>query len=453
MTRSERQEQFVDTFVRHKARGTLVAATGFGKTTAAIKVIRRMRERVSDRVVIVVVPTQNLKDQWIAALDAAGQSLNSFVMIINSVIVMPEVHCDLFIADEIHRYGAPGFSKVFDVVKYRFILGLTATMKRLDGMHRMIAEVCPVIDTITVHEARMNGWIANYTEFNVGISMGEETRIKYKEHEKRYEEVLSFFGGDFELLSKCTSVRPIDVDGIWTRPRAVEYAMTLGWKGNEPKLAEDLRLKKYKTIWGNPGHQYAPDKVMHLAVLGLKKMQLMKSIIYDNREKLMAAAYLIEKTRMKTVTFAETIKSVEALDSMLPPNISRVVYHSKVKKPAGFKGTNDAYAKSLIDSFNIPSTEDGEHLIDVFLSARGVDEGADFPEAELGIRTSGTSSVTQHTQRRGRITRSFRDKISFFVNFYLRDTRDPHWLKKAQKNADDIIWCESVEEVIELLTL
>jgi superfamily II DNA or RNA helicase len=46
---------------------------------------------------------------------------------------------------------------IFDVVDYQFILGLTATLERLDGKEVIIKKHCPVIDEITIDLATENG--------------------------------------------------------------------------------------------------------------------------------------------------------------------------------------------------------------------------------------------------------------------------------------------------------
>ena len=79
---------------------------------------------------IVVVPTDVLKNQWTKLLDERGLGLNCRVMIINTASKTME-KCDLLILDEIHKFAANQFSQVFKTVKYKLILGLTATIERV----------------------------------------------------------------------------------------------------------------------------------------------------------------------------------------------------------------------------------------------------------------------------------------------------------------------------------
>lgn len=46
---------------------------------------------------------------------------------------------------------------MFHVVKYRYVLGLTATFERLDGKHELLTPFIPVCDVITLKDALANG--------------------------------------------------------------------------------------------------------------------------------------------------------------------------------------------------------------------------------------------------------------------------------------------------------
>ena len=68
---------------------------------------------------------------------------------------------------ECHRVPADTFSHVFQTIKYKLILSLTATLERLDGKHELIEKYCPVVDEVTLEEARLHGWfliLQNYRE-------------------------------------------------------------------------------------------------------------------------------------------------------------------------------------------------------------------------------------------------------------------------------------------------
>ena len=99
---------------------------------------------------------------------------------------------------EIHVVPAETFSNVFKTVKYKLILGLTATFERLDGKHKLLEKYCPVVDTVTVQEALLNGWVAQYNEYLVIID-AEDIDV-YRKNNKEFNEHFEFFQWDFQLV-------------------------------------------------------------------------------------------------------------------------------------------------------------------------------------------------------------------------------------------------------------
>lgn len=155
----------------------------YGKTYVGLKVINKLITKKPDLKVLIVVPTEALQQQWIKLIDSWGFSLNCQVLIINTV-VKSTFEVDLLVLDEIHRYLASVFRQVFDVVKYKLVLGLTATIERLDGKHEMLKDFCPVVDTINLLEASANGWVSEYKEYQVLIDV-DDIDI-YKQYNKDF---------------------------------------------------------------------------------------------------------------------------------------------------------------------------------------------------------------------------------------------------------------------------
>lgn len=191
ITRDERQEESLKKWLLSNGHGTIEACTGYGKTRVAINIIKRILTKYPRIRVLVVVPTDLLRIQWLEHIDNNGLSLNVEVMIINTAS-KTSVKCDLLILDEIHRFAADVFSSVFEVVKYKYIVGLTATIERLDGKHVLINKYCPVIDTIPLEVAKLNGWVSNFTEYQVIIT-ADDIDI-YKSYNKEFTSHFEYFG-------------------------------------------------------------------------------------------------------------------------------------------------------------------------------------------------------------------------------------------------------------------
>ncbi|MBR9700368.1 hypothetical protein GOV11_00710, partial [Candidatus Woesearchaeota archaeon] len=78
--------------------------------------------------------------------------------------------------------------------------------------------------------------------------------------------------------------------------------------------------------------------------------------------------------------------------------------------------------------------------IDVVCSAKALNEGFDFPAAELGVSVSRNKSKTVYTQQLGRVVRKHGDKESMFIHLYLPGTKDQIYLEQATKGSVGIQW-------------
>lgn len=78
------------------------------------------------------------------------------VEIINTVI-RNIYEVDLLVLDELHAYASEGAITLFEVIKYKYVLGLTATFERLDGRHELLTPYVPICDTVTLSDALANG--------------------------------------------------------------------------------------------------------------------------------------------------------------------------------------------------------------------------------------------------------------------------------------------------------
>jgi superfamily II DNA or RNA helicase len=138
--------------------GILAAATGFGKTVIAAKIISERKTNT-----LILVHRQQLLEQWIerlclflnlspksigvigggrkkvtGVLDMAMlQSLHKKEGVLEEITQYGQV-----IVDECHHLAAVGFERVLKKAKARYVLGLTATPTRKDGHHPIILMQC-----------------------------------------------------------------------------------------------------------------------------------------------------------------------------------------------------------------------------------------------------------------------------------------------------------------------
>jgi superfamily II DNA or RNA helicase len=132
--------------------GTLVAATGSGKTVIALYLIAERSQKT-----IIIVHTKDLAHQWIAQIKKflllggddvglIGAGSNTVgnkitVALVQSVYKRVRELGDLFgmiVVDESHRVPSRTFAEAINAFNTRYRLGLTATPKRADKLHKLI---------------------------------------------------------------------------------------------------------------------------------------------------------------------------------------------------------------------------------------------------------------------------------------------------------------------------
>jgi superfamily II DNA or RNA helicase len=203
MTRTERQIEVLKKWRANNFRGIFQAATGFGKTYTAIMAIQGMVTKAGIESCLVVVPTITLKAQWEAEL-AKHKIKFADVLVINTAIKQPRNY-DMLVLDECHRYAADSFKRIFEVADCEYIMGLTATLEREDGLHDVILDYLQLIDQVTVDECLDNGWISPYTVYNVAVPLPDDEQIAYKKANnsfKHFAATLGFGGDAFKNAQK-----------------------------------------------------------------------------------------------------------------------------------------------------------------------------------------------------------------------------------------------------------
>ena len=351
--------------------------------------IRALIKKYPQFRILVVVPTEALQKQWMGHVNDWGFQFNVEVVIINTC-VKHRWMCDLLILDEIHRDAAEEFSKVFNQVKYRIILGLTATIERLDGKHFLIEKYCPVVDEISTMECLVNGWISQYKEYQVLIDV--DNIDYYKSLHTEWLKHFEFFNYDSGLaMSMCNKE---------------------GWK-NKLKYRDEL----YKGNDENMKKQILQSINYHSAQF-IKTMTARKAFIYNHPKKLEIARKIMEaRDGSKIITFSNNVSMAEAIEG------GQNVYTGKTSKKKG---------RVMLEDFISGN-------IKTLHSCKKLDEGFDCPDASVAIILGFDSSETKSTQRRGRVVRKFEDKVAEIFYIVINNTQETKWFKDSHQKTDNYI--------------
>ena len=392
-SRDLRQEQCVKNWIKAKGHASIEAGTGFGKTRVGLLTASKLINKKPDFKILVVVPTTLLKEQWVQQLDSFGLSLNCNVQVINTIITKDWV-CDLLIIDECHRYAGDSFSQIFEKVKYKLILGLTATFERLDGKHELVSKYCPICDSVPITECLANGWVSPYKEYLVLIDVDDIE--SYQKVTKEFNECLEFFNYDFNLMRSCTGQKGFLVCNDLRNIRCPkQYDFSTGNVINEEARKEMFKQIKFKSM------------------RGMQLVQKRKVFINNHPKKIELARKIIEaRPFSKIITFSNNVKMAESI------GMGGKVYTGKVSKKKG---------RTTIEEFN-------KEITGLMHAVKKADEGMDIKGLSVGIVIGTDSGTTKARQRLGRIIRLEEGKQAEMFYIIINNSVELSWFQNSHSN-------------------
>ena len=385
-TRTSKQLEIVETWKKAHGMGTVVAATGFGKTRVAIIAIKRFVAIQPKATVVIIVPTLNLKDQWIKELQTHKVNDNCEVVVVNTAY-KNTYKCEVLVLDEIHCYGAPQFKKIFKTISYDYILGLTATIERADGKHDILLENCPIIAEVTIDECYKNGWVSPYTVYNLAVPMLPEETAQYAQANNKFK---------------------------WA-------AQTVGGIGGDTFRRAQSLLKNRK----------GTDKEIGAAATYFSSIKKRGDICKNSKAKFNIIEQIISKySDRKAIIFSDSTAFADELQEILGETC--LSFHSKQSKKV---------RAEVLKKF-----KDGRTKQRVISAVKALNAGFDVPDCSLGIVAAGNSRKLDNIQRTGRIIRYVPGKKAVIINLYAPNTQEVAWLTNRQEG-QEVIWIESVKEI------
>ena len=336
------------------------------------------------------MPTETLQKQWYEHIDTQRLGLNCDVQIINTVVKHPAQY-DLLVMDECHRYASATFLELFNVIKYKFILGLTATFERLDERDKLLAKYCPVIDNIPISVCLENGWVSQYKEYLVLVNVDDLE--EYEKLNKEFTSHFEFFGFSWELVNKLVG--------------------PMGWRN---------KLLLRDSMCSDPNKKAAVlQEINYHAIRFWATMQEKKAFINNHPKKIEIAKRIIEaRKNKKIITFANNIKMAEKI-----PNAT--VYSSRTSKKR---------SATAIEDFN-------SGKLTLLSTVKKANEGLDVKGLSVAIIIGLDSSKTSAVQRRGRAIRFEQGKKAEIFNIVLNRTQETKWFYDSHKGDSYITIDES----------
>lgn len=436
--------------------GTFHGTMGFGKTYMAVLAIKYLIKIRDRNHFIIVAPSDAVRLQW------KDYITNNFSKKDQSIIEVFTINWILkqgvfirtltLILDEIHEYISDERIKVLNgtLVGKEEVLGLTGTGSDNPIVMKVLRELCPIIDEVTEREAIESGYISNFIEYNVSVTLTDEEQIKYNALTKVISENLSKFGrGGLNLANKCLS------GGVHKNGRkytgiqwAFGWAQHNGWRQNLNKsLDSDAKIDN---LWN-------PHKIIGYARLLINAIRHRKELLYSCSNKVKLTLELTEKFNdIKTIIFSQSTSFSDKVGLLINeqhPN-SAVVYHSSLQSvmmPSEKTGKLIKYGKTRLRQRALDRIRKG--LSRIIVTVASLDRGFDVEDIRLGITASGTKNPTQYKQRGGRVKRKetsifSEDTMVLIINIFVKNTQDELWLKTRQSKSEHIIHTvDSIEDI------
>ncbi len=376
-----------------KQRGVVEAVTGAGKTFVGLAAARDTL--VAGGCVVVVVPTTELQDQWhaglverlpgvrIGRLGGGRQddldSCDVLVAIVNSAArrtFHPGEH-DLLIADECHRYGAPGFAQALEQA-FDNRLGLTATFEREDdGVATYLRPYFgDVVFTLWYDRALAELIIAPFDIALVAVDLSDEEQREYDHCSDRMDVAARTLENRFGI----------------SRESYGDFMLTLN------------RLARGQ----------GQDSASAYARMYLGPMSARRGLLAGSQRKLDALALLEPAVRhaQGALVFTQTKESAASA--------AEVFEDAGIPASTLYSGLDREERRDRMTAFR-------NRVAHLLAAPRVLDEGVDVPEADLAVIVAANRSRRQLVQRLGRVLRLKSDgRPARLVLLYARGTfEDP----------------------------
>ena len=347
--------------------GVVEAVTGAGKTRLGLAAMVDALER--GRRVVIMVPTLALVEQWVRQV----REMFPGIVISKDAVRSPGWHVlidtvqtlartnplwrsepALLIADEVHRYGAPTFSRA---LRPGFVerLGLTATYERGDDGDDILSTYFREVSfTLGYGRALADGIIAPFRIAHVGIELTEAERDEYE-------------------AASNTLKR-----SLWAL-KAV---------GDAPAGADFIDMLRYaQRVSNQPRHRGCQSARTFLTAFTRRR-----EVLAGASGKVAALTALAPAVASSngTIVFTQTTASAHsAANALQEAGCASVAVHGQL---------DDIDREERLELFR-------EGRVTSTSAPRVLDEGIDVPAADLGIIVAASRSRRQMIQRLGRVIR------------------------------------------------
>ena len=375
--------------------GVVEAVTGTGKTRLGAFALGKVINEGGKGVVL--VPTRELQDQWVAELENLGfsdigrmgnghrQTLGECTVLVAVVasackydLGLPQGTKGILVADEVHRYASETWQEALESA-FDSRLGLTATFERQDGTHEdiLLPYFKNIVFSYNYSQAIKKGIIAEFKLATIGVSFSKQEREYYEKCSEEVSKAVRHLRNHHGA--------PDPYAGGKSFGEFMKFITELSKEGKREGIAAGRFLKHFT------------ERKRLLAETDAK---------YEALKKLSSSI----KASNGTIAFTATIESAEiAAEVLEEKKISCGLHHSKMNKEN---------RRLVLKQFK-------DRALDAIIAPKTLDEGIDVSEADLGIIIAASRERRQMIQRMGRVLRRKKDqRLAKFAILYVKDTSE-----------------------------
>ncbi len=388
-----------------RIKGTLCLDMGTGKSKVAINFIRQNGDVKN---VLITSPRTNLKENWVKELRKWGitrnvdfKNLNDWIVpydegkyrLVNIIIEnvqtaykWKEQHFDLIVADEIHTMMTPEYSRLFENLTYKYLMGLTGTHDITDKNDKQYYydRYCPVV--YEYYDSADDGLINKTHFFVVNHTLTNNDMVLVGRKNNRFMKgELDHYNYLTEQMKKGQQLMLAQGSNDWFTDAANWF-----WKG-----------------WGTPEQKMAAMR--YLNAIKYRKEFLLKLGSTAKIARKIAEGILDSIPDSKILIFSELTEQIERIT----------------------KNTVHSHNREDVNQMRINSFNNGE--LRTLGSCQSLTLGLNLKGATHGIMESYVGSETRSKQKKGRLHRLNSDDVANLWLIRVYDTQSEKWFNSMTK--------------------
>lgn len=191
----EHQEKILDNINEERKKGIntslVVIPTGTGKSQIVIEDLTNLVKQNKIKNVLIMVPSLKVKDDWGKRLDFLNDYLNIEIKLYNAVFIsksyLNKDYYDYICFDEAHHAQAFNCKKTLQYFTPRYLIGLTATPERLDGLD--LEEIFGEYETsLTLKDAILKDIVTNIRCYRLKTNI-DLSEVRYNGKDYNYADL------------------------------------------------------------------------------------------------------------------------------------------------------------------------------------------------------------------------------------------------------------------------